>query len=70
MRHSYGMRIGMVKSFFSHFHTRIQSPQEPICQSCGMPLKKNEDFVTNADESKSEEFCFHCFQNDTFWMKE
>jgi len=25
-------------------------------------LKKNEDFVTNADESKSEEYCFHCFQ--------
>lgn len=36
------------------------------CQSCGMPLKKGEDFGTKADGSKSDEYCFHCFQNGKF----
>lgn len=44
----------------------MEFPQEPICQSCGMPLRKNEDFGTNADGSKSEEHCFHCFSNGKF----
>jgi hypothetical protein len=34
-----------------------------ICQSCGMPLQKEEDFGTNASGSKSEEYCF---QNGKF----
>jgi len=38
----------------------------PICQSCGMPLQKEEDFGRNADGSKSEEYCFHCFQSGKF----
>jgi hypothetical protein len=36
------------------------------CQSCGMPLRKKEDFGTNADGNKSSEYCFHCFQNGKF----
>jgi hypothetical protein len=31
-----------------------------------MPLRKEEDFGTNAGGSKSEEYCFHCFQNGKF----
>jgi hypothetical protein len=31
-----------------------------------MPLQKEEDFGANANGSKSEEFCFHCFQNGKF----
>jgi hypothetical protein len=31
-----------------------------------MPLQKEEDFGTNASGSKSEEYCFHCFQNGKF----
>ncbi len=31
-----------------------------------MPLQKEEDFGTNAGGSKSEEYCFHCFQNGKF----
>ena len=31
-----------------------------------MPLQKEEDFGTNANVSKSEEYCFHCFQNGKF----
>ncbi len=36
------------------------------CQSCGMPLREGEDFGTNADGSKSNEYCFHCFRNGKF----
>lgn len=38
----------------------------PICQSCGMPLSKPEDFGTNADGSESKEYCGFCFQNGRF----
>jgi Putative zinc ribbon domain len=44
----------------------MQSATGPICQSCGMPLRKNEDFGTNADGNKSEEYCFHCFTDGEF----
>lgn len=37
-----------------------------ICQSCAMPLEKPEDYGTNADGSKSQEYCFHCFQAGKF----
>jgi hypothetical protein len=40
--------------------------KQKVCQSCGMPLQKEEDFGTNASGSKSEEYCFHCFQNGKF----
>jgi len=36
------------------------------CQSCGMPLQNEKDFGTNADGSRSEEYCFHCFQSGRF----
>lgn len=36
------------------------------CQSCGMPLRTEEDFGNNADGSRSNEYCFHCFQNGKF----
>jgi len=48
----------------------MEQPQEkptgPICQSCGMPMEKAEDFGTNADGSQNEEFCINCFQNGSF----
>ena len=31
-----------------------------ICQSCGMPLQAHEDFGTERDGSKSEEYCRYC----------
>ncbi|MBY0422467.1 MAG: zinc ribbon domain-containing protein [Parvularculaceae bacterium] len=37
------------------------------CQSCGMPLKRDEKGGgTNADGSKSVEFCSHCYQAGAF----
>ncbi len=38
----------------------------PICQSCGMPLQKNEDFGTNTDGSKNQEYCHFCFEKGDF----
>lgn len=41
-------------------------PQGPFCQSCSMPMQKPEDFGTNPDGSKNEEYCNYCFQNGEF----
>jgi Putative zinc ribbon domain len=39
------------------------------CQSCGMPLKKDEKGGgTNADGSKSAMYCSHCFEIGKFTM--
>jgi len=43
-----------------------KQPKGPFCQSCGMPLKTQEDFGTNADGSKNKEYCHFCFQNGEF----
>ena len=38
-----------------------------VCQSCGMPLKRDEQGGgTNADGSKSAMYCSHCYQNGEF----
>jgi hypothetical protein len=39
---------------------------EKICQSCGMPLEKAEDFGTNLDGSSSEEYCRYCYESGKF----
>ena len=41
-----------------------------MCQSCGMPLKKDPaQGGTNADGSKNELYCSYCFQNGEFTYK-
>lgn len=50
----------------SYYYEHMEFPQGPVCQSCGMPLRKDEDFGTNRDGSRSEEYCFHCFLAGTF----
>lgn len=37
-----------------------------MCQSCGMPLKKEEDKGTEADGTKSEKYCAHCYKRGKF----
>jgi hypothetical protein len=44
----------------------MELPHDPMCQSCGMPLKKDEDLGTEQDGSKSKEYCFHCYQRGRF----
>jgi hypothetical protein len=42
--------------------------QGQVCQSCGMPMSKDEKGGgTNADGTKSAEYCSHCYKNGT-WM--
>lgn len=38
----------------------------PVCQSCGMPLNKEENRGTNLDRTTTEEFCKFCFLNGEF----
>lgn len=39
------------------------------CQSCGMPLKKDEKTAgTEADGTKSNMYCSHCYENGEFTM--
>jgi hypothetical protein len=37
-----------------------------ICQSCGMPMKREEDFGKNEDFSLNNEYCRFCFQKGKF----
>ncbi len=37
-----------------------------ICQSCGMPMKQEEDYGSKEFGGKSEEYCKFCFQNGKF----
>jgi len=41
-----------------------QLPQ--FCQSCGMPLSKNEDCGTNADGSINYDYCKFCYKDGQF----
>ena len=42
-------------------------PKGPHCQSCGMPLSKDEKGGgTEADGSRSREFCSHCYAGGKF----
>lgn len=36
------------------------------CQSCGMPLRTQEEQGTNADGSKNEDYCCYCYQEGAF----
>ncbi|WP_313893549.1 zinc ribbon domain-containing protein [Psychrobacillus sp.] len=39
------------------------------CQSCGMPIKKDEKIVgTEANGTKSNKYCIHCYENGQFTM--
>jgi len=37
-----------------------------VCQSCGMPMKKTEDFGTEKNGEASADYCCHCWQNGAF----
>jgi Putative zinc ribbon domain len=37
-----------------------------FCQSCSMPLDRNEVLGTEKDGSKSHEYCIYCYQNGAF----
>jgi hypothetical protein len=44
-------------------------PKGPFCQSCGMPLSKDAaGGGTEADGSKSTEYCSHCYAGGKFTL--
>jgi len=36
------------------------------CQSCGMPITKDEEKGTDSDGKRNEEYCTYCYQNGAF----
>ncbi|HNQ32183.1 MAG TPA: zinc ribbon domain-containing protein [Methanoculleus sp.] len=36
------------------------------CQSCGMPMGREEDFGTEADGALSKDYCTYCYQSGAF----
>lgn len=40
--------------------------EEKICQSCAMPLHKEDEIGTNKDGSKNEDYCIYCFKDGEF----
>jgi len=44
-----------------HYMSEMKS-----CESCGMQLDSAEAFGTNADNSKNEEYCIHCYKDGSF----
>lgn len=37
-----------------------------FCQSCAMPLTQAEDYATNKDGSKNEDYCQYCYKDGAF----
>ena len=37
-----------------------------VCQSCGMPIEKDEIIGTNADGSQNNDYCVYCFKDGKF----
>ena len=51
------------------FSTDRRDPMENVkfCQSCASPLTKPEDFGTEADGSKSSDYCCPCYENGSLY---
>lgn len=39
-----------------------------FCQSCGMPLDKDEVIETNVDGSKNCDYCIYCYKEGAFTL--
>lgn len=37
-----------------------------VCQSCSMPIDKDEIIGTNADGSKNNDYCIYCYKDGKF----
>ncbi|MDD1677715.1 MAG: zinc ribbon domain-containing protein [Methanomicrobiales archaeon] len=42
----------------------------PICQSCARPLVREEDFGTNADGTRNEDYCITCYAEGKFTRRD
>ncbi|OGO81480.1 MAG: transcriptional regulator [Clostridiales bacterium GWC2_40_7] len=48
----------------------MENNEMKFCQSCAMPLGAPDLYGTNADGSRSEDYCHYCFQNGAFTKEE
>ncbi|WP_127841612.1 zinc ribbon domain-containing protein [Actinomyces wuliandei] len=48
----------------------LEMPEDPSCQSCGMPVPTEELCGTEADGSRTEEYCTWCYQKGDFTSQE
>jgi hypothetical protein len=44
----------------------MEPPQGPFCQSCAMPMARDEDLGTEKDGSKSTDYCCYCYKDGEF----
>lgn len=44
----------------------VEEMQGPLCQSCGMPLRKPEDFGTARNGTPVNEYCHYCYMKGEF----
>lgn len=44
----------------------MEQSKGPFCQSCSMPMEKPEDFGTDENGNKVNNYCSYCFQNGEF----
>ena len=40
--------------------------EKKICQSCGMPIEKEEQLGTNEDKSINQDYCIYCYKDGKF----
>lgn len=40
--------------------------ENKICQSCAMPIAKEEQFGTNEDGSQNKDYCIYCYKDGKF----
>ncbi len=45
---------------------RTDTENTYLCQSCGMPMKIESDFGTNADGTPDRDYCTYCRQKGEF----
>lgn len=44
----------------------MEMSKGPFCQSCSMPMEKPEDFGTDENGNRVNNYCKYCFQNGEF----
>lgn len=44
----------------------MEMMDQRFCQCCGMPMRDDELYGTNADGSRNEEYCRYCFEKGEF----
>jgi len=60
------MRIEQPKDYREVENLTQEGQLPQFCQSCGMPLIKNEDCGTNADGSTNFDYCQYCYKEGKF----